>query len=339
MIQDIRVGTEIKKTRVEFVLSHPVPLYVRNQGEAITLVEAPEDTFWKIPNQKRVNRGAISKYELIDFEGRRSCRIMLEPYTSVVGSFLRKNSYILDLEIKETPPPPPPLPPEPAPEPPPPPSVNIKQTLETTKNEINSLVIIPKEDGTTWVIVNSDKRDFFEYQIMPDAQKLNLYLPKINWPSLETQVLNSGSVESYSVDESNPDSSVVMMALKKSSDIIDLFSTPNLDGTYDFVLILANRKASAEETKWLAEKRMQIKSIVSSKKEVSFKISPPDATFGPSLSQVKGFVESDSGTLEGQNIKKKKPHQEDPLFDPLQAKEESPEPEWVSDVRPKALKK
>jgi hypothetical protein len=338
-IKDIQVGTEIKKTRVVFVLNRPVPLYIESPEDGSLLVRAPEDTFWKIPDQMKIGRGAISGYELVGFGVRRTCRLVLEPYTRLVGSFLRKNTYIVDL-ITDDPPLPDPEPEaeteeeevETLAEPPPPPTVNIQQTLEFPKNEINALTIIPKEDNTTWIIINSDKQDFFESQIIPETKKLHLYLPKINWPSMKTQVLNSGGVEAYTVDESSPSTSTVIMDLKEESALIDIFSTPNLDGTYDFILILANRRATENEIKKLAEKRVELKGIIGSNKAISFKINPPQIVSDQNL----GGVTEEASIPVNQNDNKKnfdQKEKEDPLFEKDVFVEEEQEPTWVSEAK------
>ncbi|HCI48738.1 MAG: hypothetical protein A2977_01915 [Alphaproteobacteria bacterium RIFCSPLOWO2_01_FULL_45_8] len=326
-VKDIQVGTEIKKTRIVFVLSHPISLYVESSEDGSLLVKAPEDTFWKIPEQKQAKQGALIQYDLMGFGSRRACHLILEPYTRLVGSFLRGKTYILDL-ITDDPPLPEPEPEEQEselnalpPEPPQPTTVNIQQTLELPKNEINALIITPKEDGTTWILINSDKQDFFESQIVPETRKLYLYLPKINWPSMQTEVIDSGSVQSYAVDESVPGSSTIMMDLKENTDTIDLVSTPNLDGTYDFVLILANRKATDAETKKLAEKRVELKSVVGASKAMSFKINSPQLV--PEVGEIMAVDQPSAG---GGNT-------EDLLFDPAEFIEKKQEPDWVSEAR------
>lgn len=329
-VKDIQVGAELKKTRIVFVLSQPISLYPMLSENDSFLVKAPEDTFWKIPQQLQVNNGALIGYELKGFGKQRSCHLRLAPYTRLVGNFLKGKTYVLEFVTDD--PPPPPLP-EPLPEEEleeketastpeisvQAPTVNIQQTLEVPKNEINALTIIPKEDGTTWIIVNSDKQEFFESQIVSEARKLYLYLPKINWPSVQTQVINSGSVLAYAVDESTPGASAVVMDLVESADIIDLLSTPNLDGTYDFVLILTNRKATDLEAKRLAEKRVELKGMNGINKSLSFTVNPPQAVSTPAEPAFYGEAMDQN--------------REESLFDPQGFSEGRQEPGWVSEAR------
>lgn len=306
-VKDIQVGTELRKTRIVFVLSRPLSLYPISSENDSLLVKAPEDTFWKIPRHLKSNNGALIGYELKGFGIQKSCSLKLAPYTRLVGSFLKGNSYILDF-ITDDPPPPPPPPPAPLPELPPEevavtapvipeisvqaPTVNIQQTLSAPQNEINALTIVPKEDGTTWIIINSDKQEFFESQIMSEAKKLYLYLPKINWPSVQTQIINSGSISAYAVDESTAAASAIVMDLVGDADTVDLLSTPNLDGTYDFVLILANRKATEAEVKRLAERRVELKSRIGVNQSLSFKINPPQLI--PSSEDIGSYIKENS---------------------------------------------
>lgn len=344
-VKDIQVGTEIKNTRVVFVLSHPVSLYVTSAEDGSLLVKAPEDTFWKIPPQTSVKRGALIKYELRGFGPQRACHLVVEPYTRLVGGFLRGKTYILDLITED-----PPLPePEPQPieeeealpeVPPAPTTVNLQQTLELPQNEINALTIIPKEDGTTWIIINSDKKDFFESQIVPETRKLYLYLPKINWPSMQTQVINSGGVQSYAVDESTPGASAIIMDLAENTDIIDLVSTSNLDGTYDFILILTNRKATEAETKKLAEKKLELKSGMGGNKSLSFKINSPQLVAGgedstPNPTPITG----NEGDIYREGPPMMIKNQEDSLFDQEEFIEKKQEPRWVSEARDQLVEK
>lgn len=342
-IRDIQVGAELNKTRISFLLSRPASLYVEPSEEDSVWVKTPEDTFWKIPVQQEVGRGALMSYKLEKVKGQRMCRLQLGPYTRVVGSFLRGNTYILDL-ITEEPPIPEPQPEieeeieeEQVPEPALPPTVNIQQTFELPQNEINSLTITPKEDGTTWIIINSDKEEFFDSQIIPSTHKLYLYLPKINWPSLQTEILTSGNVVSYTVDESNPTASAVIMDLKQTTDLVDLLSSPNLDGTYDFILVLADRQATEIETKNLAEKRVELKSKIGSGKALSFKVNPPELVSEPvALSAEMPPIE-----LEKRDKKRTfdKKEEEDPLFDSSDLNEQKQEPAWVSEARYKLEEK
>jgi hypothetical protein len=326
-VKDIQIGTELKKTRLVFVLSHPISLYPMVSENDSFLVKAPEDTFWKIPKHLQLNKGAVIDYEVKGLGEQRGCYLRLAPYTRLVGNFLKGKTYILEFVTEE--PPPPPLP-EPLPEeieeaPAVPeisvqaPTVNIQQTLEVPKNEINALTIVPKEDGTTWIIVNSDKQEFFESQIVPETRKLYLYLPKINWPSVQTQVINSGSVLAYAVDESTPGASAVVMDLSGDADIIDLLSTPNLDGTCDFVLILTNRKATDLEMKRLAEKRVELKGMNGANKSLSFTLNPPQTVSMPA-----------EAPSYGQEMIQ---NREESLFDPQEFSEERQEPGWVSEAR------
>ena len=68
VVKDIRVGFENNKTRIVFELSKPVSLFVQEDNKQDKLVVfAPEDTFWKIPNSRKLSQGAFQKYVLNSF--------------------------------------------------------------------------------------------------------------------------------------------------------------------------------------------------------------------------------------------------------------------------------
>lgn len=331
-ITDVQVGSELNKSRLSFQLTQPVSLYVQSDDAGFITVRAPEDTFWKIPSRMIIKRGALIQYNLTADKGKKSCIVQLSPYSRVVGSFLRGKNFIIDIITEE-----PPvietdgddeavemenaleLMPEPLPAPPP--TVNIQQTVSVPQHEINSLTIVPNEDGSTWIIVNSDKSEFFDSQIDIDTKKLNLYLPKINWPSIKTESLSSGHVLSYRVDESNPASSTVVFDLMDNTHLVDFISSPNLDGTYDFILVLAPRPATAAENKKLAEKRMELKSRLVGNQNLNFKINPPQMVMdSPNEQEMRNVSSLQPVPLE-YNVAKNRnfvsAEEVDPLFDPL----------------------
>ena len=346
-IKDIQVGVEVNKTRISFLLSRPASLYVETGEDGAIWIRTPEDTFWKVPEQQEVGQGGLMGYKLRKIKGQKACLLQVMPYTRVVGHFLRGNNYALDLLTEEPPLPEPEAEPEleeeaveEAPEPVLPAPVTIQQTLELPKNEINALTITPKEDGTTWIVVNSDKEEFFDSQIAPSGRKLYLYLPKINWPSLQTEVLTSGNVMSYTVDESNPGASAVVMDLQENTGLVDLLSTPNLDGTYDFVLILANRQATDLEIKNLAEKRIELKGKIGGNKSLSFKFNPPQFFSEAPLSESQEVLNLpvEQGVATNSSVLNQK-MPEDSLFDEPSFVEEKQEPSWVSEARSEAQEK
>lgn len=326
-ITDIRVGTEIDKTRVSFEMSYPVSLYVEDRGDGVFLVSGPEDTYWRVPPQKKVEKGPLKSYEIVSLDRGKGCLLRFNPHTRLMGSFGRQNNYFLDLETKE-PPPPQPLPPPvveeeepldlPAPKPVAP-TVTLNQEMVVKSNEINSIAVLPKQDGATWIIINSDREEFFEFQLVDFTQEFHVYLPKINWPTLKTEVLNSGIVRSYSVDESSDKMSAIRMQLRPSQavDVVDLFSAPNLDGTFDFVVILANRRATPNEVRRIAERRIYMKKNMRPSSE-SFKFKLPVGYYGEKKeedmppSKNIPFSETNSPAPVAQD----KPIEE-PLFDPI----------------------
>ena len=258
-ISDISAGTEIDKTRLAFQMSYPATLYVEDRGEGVFLVSGPEDTYWQLPAQKDLKSGPLESYEIVDMDRGKGCLLRFNPYTRLMGSFMRGNTYILDLETKEPPPPPPPPPaeeekpldlPDPAPTVP---NVTLNQEMVVKTNEINSISVLPKNDGSTWVIINADKEEFFEFQLAELSKEFHVYLPKINWPTLKTEILNSGLITSYSVDESSDRMSTIRMQLReeKAYDVVDLFSAPNLDGTYDFVIIFPKTICKMIVNNWI----------------------------------------------------------------------------------------
>lgn len=320
-ITDIRVGTEIDKTRVVFEMSFPVSLHVQDRGDGQFLVTGPEDTFWQVPEKKEVEKGPLQSYEIVQMDAGKGCLLQFDKHTHLMGSFGRGQSYFLDLETREPPPPPPPPKEELAseeplnlPDPKPTvPVVMLKQKVDVKPNEINSLSVLPKEDGTTWIIINADRPEFYDYQLMRNTNELHLYLPKINWPNLNTEILRSGVVTSYSVDETLAGVSSVMMQLKPAGtvDVVDVFSAPNLDGTHDFVLILDGRMASSDEVARIAARRMHLKQGTKSSSE-SFKFRPPMAFYGEKVPEGPYLPEGISEP--SLTTEKARP---DPLFDPL----------------------
>ncbi|MFN7662637.1 MAG: hypothetical protein ACK5PQ_02805 [Alphaproteobacteria bacterium] len=324
-ITDVQVGSELNKSRLSFQLTQPVSLYVQSDDAGFITVSGPEDTFWNIPARMIIKRGALIQYNLTNDRGKKYCIVQLSPYSRVVGSFLRGKSFIIDIITEE----PPVIEPEvddeamemdndpeliPAPLPPPPPIVNIQQTVSVPQNEINSLTIVPNEDGSTWIIVNADKAEFFDSQMDVDTKKLNLYLPKINWPSVKTESLSSGHVISYRVDESNAASSIVVFDLMDNTHLVDFISSPNLDGTYDFILVLVPRPATPGEIKKLSEKRMELKSRLAGNQNLNFTISPPQMVVdGPNEEPMMSSLENVTTPTTSFS-----PQEEvDPLFDPL----------------------
>ena len=320
-IRDIRVGTELNKTRVEIEMSYPVSLYIEDRGAGAFLISGPEDTFWNVPSKKMIDKGPLKSYEVIEMDWGKGCLLQFNPYTQLKGSFGRGDNYILDLETN-IPPPPPPVPepeeieekPLDLPDPKPLlPKVTLNQTVNVVMNQINSLSVLPKEDGTTWIIINSDKAEFFEFQHLKSDYELQIYLPKINWPKMNTEVIDSGLVTSYAVDEASEKMSAVSMRLPKDkmAEVVDLFSAPNLDRTNDFVIVLASRVATSDENRRIAEKRMYLKKNLHVSAG-SFDFRPPQARYseeiedeGPYLPE--GYSAKDAAL----------PPQEDSLFDSL----------------------
>lgn len=326
-ITDIRVGTEIDKTRVSFEMSYPVSLYIEDRGDGVFLVSGPEDTYWRVPPQKTVEKGPLKSYEIVNLDRGKGCLLRFNPYTRLVGSFGRENNYFLDLETKEPPPPPPPPAPvvaeeEPLnlPEPQPvAPTVTLNQEMVVKSNEINSIAVLPKQDGSTWIIINSDKEEFFEYQLVDFTREFHVYLPKINWPTLKTEVLNSGIVRSYSVDESSDKMSAIRMQLRpeEAVDVIDLFSASNLDGTFDFVIILASRRATPTEVQRIVERRIYMKKNMRPSSE-SFEFKLPIAYYGEKKEE--GMPPPKSIPFPEMNSPMPAPQDrplEEPLFDPV----------------------
>lgn len=324
IITDIRVGTEIDKTRVVFEMSFPVSLYVQDRGDGQFLVTGPEDTFWQVPEQKQIDKGPLKSYEIVKMDVGKGCLLQFDKYTHLMGSFGRGQSYFLDLETRKPPPPPPPPKEESPPEAPlnlpdPKPTVPIvmlNQKVDVKPNEINSLSVLPKEDGTTWIIINADRPEFYEYQLIRSTNELHLYLPKINWPNLNTEIVKSGVVMSYSVDETLAGVSSVVMQLNPGAtvDVIDLFSAPNLDGTHDFVLILDGRMASSDEVARIAARRMHLKQGAKSSSE-SFEFRPPMAFYGEKAPEGPYLPEGVSDTT---LVPEK--DESDPLFDGQQVR-------------------
>ncbi|UNM06499.1 MAG: hypothetical protein H6925_02085 [Holosporaceae bacterium] len=113
--------------------------------------------------------------------------------------------------------------------------------------------------------------------------------------------------------------SAIRMQLRPSQavDVVDLFSAPNLDGTFDFVVILANRRATPNEVRRIAERRIYMKKNMRPSSE-SFKFKLPVGYYGEKKeedmppSKNIPFSETNSPAPVAQD----KPIEE-PLFDPI----------------------
>jgi hypothetical protein len=275
-IQDIQVGFVENKTKIEFDLSKPMPLTVKEDNENNQIiVGGPEDTFWQIPGSRISTYGGFKQYKIKkNKEGWRQCIISLQPNTRVVGKNLVKKSktnlFVIDLVTEEPAPPPAPEPQEDppmameeapviVPEPAPQPLVQIKQEINTAvhTNKIKQIKVIPKEGGATWLVIRSEKEEYFDFQSIPSDQLLLVYLPKTNWPPMPNRDLGDYNIASYRLDETNPNFSILHIKTTKECSAIDQFMSPNADGTNNFVLVLADRAATPIETQRLIEKKME----------------------------------------------------------------------------------
>ncbi len=273
-VQDIQVGFVENKTKIEFELSKPMPLTVKeNSTINQIIIGGPEDTFWQIPGSRVSAYGGFKKYTIKkNKEGWRQCVISLQPNTRVVGKNLIKKSkstrFVIDLITENPTPPPAPEPEEAAPleepriivpEPAPQPLVQIKQEINTAihANKIKQIKVIPKEGGTTWLVIRSEKEEYFDFQSIPSDQLLLVYLPKTNWPPMPNRDLGDYNIASYRLDETNPNFSILHIKTTKECSAVDQFMSPNADGTNNFVLVLADRAATPIETQRLIEKKME----------------------------------------------------------------------------------
>jgi hypothetical protein len=296
-VQDVQVGFVENKTKIEFELSKPMPLTVKEDADNNQIVVGgPEDTFWQIPGARVSTYGGFTQYRIKkNKEGWRQCIISLKPNTRVVGKNLVKksksNRFIIELITEELPPPPapepqevPPLEEAPAviPEPSSQTLVQIKQEINTAlhANKIKQIKVIPKEGGTTWLVIRSEKEEYFDFQSIPSDQLLLVYLPKTNWPPMPNRDLGDYNIASYRLDETNPNFSILHIKTTKECSAIDQFTSPNSDGTNNFVLVLADRAATPIEMQRLIEKKMeaQARYLDQSKYSVEAVVGTPQVT-------------------------------------------------------------
>lgn len=294
-VQDIQVGFVQNKTKIEFELSKPMPLTVKEDAENNQIiVGGPEDTFWQIPGSRVSAYGGFTQYKIKkNNEGWRQCVISLKPNTRVVGKSLVKKSkssrFIIDLITEEPPPVPEPQeapareePPIVIQEPAPQPLVQIKQEINTAvhANKIKQIKVIPKESGTTWLVIKAEKEEYFDFQSIPSDQLLLVYLPKTNWPPMPNRDLGDYNIASYRLDETNPNFSILHIKTTKECSVIDQFMSPNSDGTNSCVLVLADRAATPIEMQRLIEKKMeaQARYLDRSKYSVEAVVGTPQVT-------------------------------------------------------------
>ncbi len=294
-VRDVQVGFIQNKTKIVFELSKSMPLTVTEDVDNNTLtVGGPEDTFWQIPESRTTSYGGFQKYVIKkNSEGWRQCVVSLAPNTRVVGKALVKkpkgSRFTIDL-LTEAPAPPPPPPVEPempaeVPQPmvePQPPVVQITQQINTElhRNKVKQIKVVPKEEGTTWLVIRSEKEEYFDFQSISSDQLLLVYLPKTNWPVMPTRDLGDYNIATYRLDETNPNYSILQIKTTNNCSAVDQFMSPNSDGTNNFVLVLANRPATSIETQRLIEKKLeaQAKRLDQSKYSVEAVVSQPIIT-------------------------------------------------------------
>lgn len=269
IVSDVQIGYEDNKTRISLILSKPIPLYARLSADTnMVAVESPEDTIWNIPSTVDNPQGNFKKYELSDItEIPRTLRIYFNPITTIVGSTLQKSQkgqhqFVIDLITQELPPS------EPEPEPisqplppaqeslPPPMVINpVIELLPPPKNAVKTIQVLDQKNGNTWIVVTSAFREYFNFEQIDQDRKIIVYVPKTNWMDVNTKDKSSDLIRTYRVQDTEPNIAAIHFDAYKTVGIIDQFMSPNSDGSNDFVLVIADRMPTEEESNILQQKK------------------------------------------------------------------------------------
>lgn len=352
VVKDIRVGSQGDHTRLALILSQSSKLYIKHDAEHQLLkIEAPEDTLWRIPAHSQQSSGLFEKYTLLtNNDGIGVCLVSLRPHTLISDKGLKKTShgyeYFIDVVEKA-----------PAPPPPPPPAtvtiqpvIEIKQTIdtETTKNMIQKVDVVRRNPTTTWLVIRSTQKAFFDFQNIAKEGSLLVYLPKTDWSQIKLVNQAKSMITNVVVDDDNPKQSTIMLMSSGVKDVIDQFISPNQDGSFDCVLVIASRMASPIETHRLLQKKVEAQQYITPPKMLDATVTAPEVSVKTDGAESSSDIEMEDGIpvdeaplkkLEEELVVDARPTSSPPKKGPEgtlapTAEDELPPPEWTEQADP-----
>ncbi len=288
MINRLQVTAEGNSTRISLSLSQPSNLYVKEDKQHRLLkIEAPEDTVWNIPSESKQALGDVEKYALFtNGEGIQVCMVSLHPRSVLESKGLKKSKkgYSYEIRLIRQEPEKPVLPPPPPPAPPTPvvvqPLIEITQSIDPdeAKTKVKLVELSQKGPNTCWLTIRSNTRQYFDFQSIPEEKNILVYLPKTDWSKTPLKNQQVPLIPSLTIDDDSANQSQIVLTAPRVIDVVDQFISPNQDGTFDFSLVIAPRKASAIEVQRLIQKKMEFKEQEQSKPSnvIQTSLTPPE---------------------------------------------------------------